>query len=158
MLPLSVVSFASTIVIGPLFDKIGRRKLLLVTCNSWSILDCSSGVLLLVSYSQDQLQWREVLVCVLFIFASPAGSSANLIASEIFPTSSRTIMLFVMFMVSMLGGSVGVWFDNYVVAAVLMILAGILGFLFCPNSENKSLEQIEKLWFNNYYYYLFIRL
>jgi hypothetical protein len=54
-------------------------------------------------------------------------------------------MLFVMFMVAMLGGSVGVWFDNYVVAGVMMIGAGVLGFLFCPNSENKSLEQIEKM-------------
>jgi MFS family permease len=34
MLPISVISFASTIVIGPLFDKIGRRKLLLATCTS----------------------------------------------------------------------------------------------------------------------------
>ena len=51
MLPLSVVSFASTIIIGPLFDKIGRRKLILVTY-------CSSGILLLVSYSMDDLYWR----------------------------------------------------------------------------------------------------
>ena len=68
------------------------------------------------------------------MFASPAGSSANLIASEIFPTSSRTIMLFVMFMVSMLGGSVGVWFDNHIAAAVLMCMAGVFAFLCCPNS------------------------
>lgn len=32
MLPLSIMSFASTLVIGPFFDKIGRRKLLLLTC------------------------------------------------------------------------------------------------------------------------------
>ena len=51
-------------------------------------------------------------------------------------------MLFVMFIVSMLGGSVGVWFDNHYVAAVMMILAGIFAFLFCPNAENKTLEQI----------------
>jgi Ca2+/H+ antiporter len=54
-------------------------------------------------------------------------------------------MLFVMFIVSMAGGSVGVWFDNHVVASIMMILAGIVGFCFCPDSENKSLEQIEKL-------------
>ena len=85
------------------------------------------------------------MICLLFVFASPASSSANLIASEIFPTSSRTIMLFVMFMVSMLGGSIGVWFDYYLLAAVLMFSAGVVGFLFCPDSENKSLEQIEKM-------------
>jgi hypothetical protein len=35
MLPLSLSSFASTLLIGPLFDKIGRRELLLVTCNNF---------------------------------------------------------------------------------------------------------------------------
>jgi MFS family permease len=34
MLPLSIMSFLSTLFIGPYFDKIGRRKLLLFTCNS----------------------------------------------------------------------------------------------------------------------------
>jgi MFS family permease len=32
MLPLSVVSFVSTIIVGPMFDTIGRKKLLLTTC------------------------------------------------------------------------------------------------------------------------------
>lgn len=54
-------------------------------------------------------------------------------------------MLFVMFIVSMLGGSVGVWFDNHYIASVMMVVAGVVAFLFCPNSENKSLEQIEKM-------------
>jgi MFS family permease len=34
MLPLSAVSFVSTLFVGPYFDTIGRRKLLLLTCNS----------------------------------------------------------------------------------------------------------------------------
>ena len=34
MLPLAIISFASTLIIGPFFDKVGRRKLLLITCNS----------------------------------------------------------------------------------------------------------------------------
>ena len=93
----------------------------------------------MIDYSIDNLFWRELIVCLLFIFGSPAGSSANLIASEIFPTSSRTIMLFVMFIVSMLGGSVGVWFDNYIVASVMMSGAGVVAFIFCPDSEYKTL-------------------
>ena len=32
MLPLSVISFASTLIVGPFFDRVGRRKLLLLTC------------------------------------------------------------------------------------------------------------------------------
>ena len=37
MLPLSVISFISTLIIGPFFDKIGRRKLLLFTCTYYPI-------------------------------------------------------------------------------------------------------------------------
>ena len=96
-------------------------------------------MLLLISYSIEPLSIREIIVVLMFLFASPAGSSANLICSEVFPTASRTIVLFIMFVVSMMGGMVGVWFDNYIVAGVLMIVVGILGFLFCPNSENKTL-------------------
>ena len=31
MLPLSVVSFVSTLIVGPFFDRVARRKLLLLT-------------------------------------------------------------------------------------------------------------------------------
>jgi Na+(H+)/acetate symporter ActP len=54
-------------------------------------------------------------------------------------------VLFVMFIVSMLGGMCGVWFDHYLAASVLMAAAGVAAFIFCPNSENKSLEEIEKM-------------
>ena len=33
MLPISVVNFISTLLIGPFFDEIGRRALILLTCN-----------------------------------------------------------------------------------------------------------------------------
>ena len=71
---------------------------------------------------------------ILFLFASPAVSFANMIASEIFPTASRAIVLFVMFMVSMLGGKCGVLFDNYIAASLLMLGAGVAAFFLCPNS------------------------
>lgn len=73
------------------------------------------------------------------MFGSPASSSANLIASEIFPTSTRPIVLSAIFVVGMFGGMCGVWVDNYWVSGSLMILGGIIGFLLCPKAENKSL-------------------
>lgn len=78
----------------------------------------------------------------MFFFTSPAGSSANLIASEIFPTSSRTLILFIMFIIGMVGGIGGVWFDTVWVGSLLMIIAGIIGYVYCPKAENKSLEEI----------------
>lgn len=74
MLPLSLSSFISSLVVGPYFDKIGRRQLLLVTYGC-------SGILLIFSQLIDKLIWLEVFICFMFFFTSPAGSSANLIAS-----------------------------------------------------------------------------
>lgn len=34
MLPLSLINFASTLLVGPLFDEVGRRVLILITCPS----------------------------------------------------------------------------------------------------------------------------
>jgi MFS family permease len=81
MLPLAFASFVSTLFIGPFFDKVGRRKLLLLTCIFGLIADGLSGIILITSYQIDNLALREISVVILFIFASPAGSSANLIAS-----------------------------------------------------------------------------
>ena len=39
----------------------------------------------------------------------------------------------------------GVWVDNYYISGGLMITGGLVGYLFCPNAENKSLEEINKL-------------
>ena len=51
-------------------------------------------------------------------------------------------MLFIMFIVGMFGSIGGVWFDTVYVGSGLMILAGIFGYALCPQSENKSLEEI----------------
>jgi hypothetical protein len=32
MLPISVINFISTLLLGPFFDEIGRRVLILITC------------------------------------------------------------------------------------------------------------------------------
>ncbi len=70
----------------------------------------------------------------MFFFTSPAGSSANLIASEIFPTSSRTVILFIMFIIGMFGGIGGIWSETVWYGSILMIIAGVLGYFLCPAS------------------------
>ena len=37
MLPLSITSFISTLLVGQFFDKLGRRKMVLITCNYFNI-------------------------------------------------------------------------------------------------------------------------
>jgi hypothetical protein len=107
--------------------------------SGWHV-DGVTGVLLpcsgLVLGNPVQL---EVLTCFMFLFGSPASSSANLIASEIFPTSTRSIVLSVIFLIDMVGSLCGVWSDNYFVSGGLMILGGVMGFWLCPSTERKSL-------------------
>lgn len=86
-----------------------------------------------------------MLVCVIFMFGSPASSSANLIASEIFPTSTRPIVLSLIFIVGMLGGMCGVWAHNFYASSAIMLVAGFIGFFLAPKAENKSLEEINNL-------------
>jgi MFS family permease len=46
MLGLSICSFISTLLVGPFFDILGRRKMLLFTCKIILILDGITGILL----------------------------------------------------------------------------------------------------------------
>ena len=75
----------------------------------------------------------------MFMLGAPAGSSANLIASELFPTSTRPVVLSVIFIVGMFGGMCGVWVGSHLVTGILMTAAGVLGWFLCPKAEGKSL-------------------
>jgi hypothetical protein len=47
-----------------------------------------------------------------------------------------------MFIIGMFGGIGGVWFDTIWIGSVLMVMAGVIGYWLCPQSENQSLERI----------------
>src|ERR1700727_2170272 len=83
LLPLAIGNFCGPLLLGSLFDTIGRKKMI---AGSFAM----SGVLLLItaymfgagllSATTQTIAW-----CVIFFFASAAASSAYLTASEIFP-------------------------------------------------------------------------
>ena len=140
MLPLSICSFLSTLAIGPLFDRIGRKMMLLITCTDKLILDSATGIIvILTQLIASSAPILLIMTCFMFIFGSPAASAANLIASEIFPTATRPIVLSLIFMLGMLGGMCGIWIDNHYITGVLMLLSGITGWRLCPAAEGKSL-------------------
>jgi hypothetical protein len=39
-----------------------------------------------------------------------------------------------MFIVGMIGGIFGVWFDTVWIGSILMILSGIVGYICCPSA------------------------
>ena len=145
MLPLSIVSFISTLLVGPFFDIFGRKKMILLTCTTPSILDSLSAILLAFMRLANTSFEYLIIAIIMFMFSSPAASSANLIASEIFPTSTRSIVLSLIFIMSMLGGICGVWANSDIYGMVVMGISAIVGFALCPNGENKSLEELNSL-------------
>ena len=50
MLPLSITAFISTLLVGPFFDILGRRKMLLITCKAYLYVDVGSAILLGVTF------------------------------------------------------------------------------------------------------------
>ncbi|HVV25240.1 MAG TPA: MFS transporter [Pseudonocardiaceae bacterium] len=143
-------------VLGPLFDTIGRKKMI---AGSYLI----AGVLLAVSAflfdakvfnaTTQTLAW-----VIIFFFASAGASAAYLTVSEIFPQEVRAKAIAVFFSIAQIVGALatlfygslidkdhpdfGKLFIGYIVGAVIMIAGGIIAVFFGVSAEGKSLEDV----------------
>jgi MFS family permease len=141
-------------VLGPLFDKIGRRKMISRTY-FWP------GLLLVVSAfvfnTGGFTAMTQTLVwCVIFFFASAGASSAYLTVSEIFPMEVRAKAIAVFFAIAQCFGALGTvtygrlaenpdlsWlFGGYLAAAAMMIAGGVVARLIAVDAENRPLEEV----------------
>src|ERR1700753_2829753 len=91
ILPLAIGNFCGPLLLGTLFDTIGRRKMI-------SLTFALSGIFLTITavlFGLDQLTPVTQMIAWLAIFfvASPAASSAYLTASEIFPLETRALAI-----------------------------------------------------------------
>lgn len=158
--PFAVGNLIGPILLGPLFDSIGRRVMI---CSTYVV----SGVLLLASawaFHAGILNatTQTIFWCVIFFFASAGASSAYLTVSEIFPLELRGQAISFFFAISqgaggvvapylfghLIGGS-----DNpnpdrfpltigYIIGAAAMIGGGLVAWFFGVDAEGKSLEDI----------------
>ena len=160
--PYYLVAFAvgnlvGPIVLGPLFDTLGRKPMIAGTY----IL---SGVLLLITgylFKQNQLDATSLTVSwsVVFFFASAGVSAAYLTVSEIFPMETRALAIAVFFAVGTgIGGIIGPQifgrlvptgnatdvFYALALGEVLMIVGGVVEIVFGVKAERKGLEGIAK--------------
>jgi MFS family permease len=158
-LPFAIGNLLGPLLLGPLFDTVGRRKMI-----SGSYL--LSGVLLTISawlFGGGHLNatTQTIFWCVIFFFASAGASSAYLTVSEIFPLELRgqaisfffsIAQLFGAFATSLYGHLIGgannenpdrgpLTFGYYLGAGV-MIAGGIVAAVLAINAERKSLEDI----------------
>ncbi len=154
--PFAAGNLLGPLLIGPLFDTIGRRKMILTTY-------CVSGILLAISavlFDRGALTaiTQTVFWCVIFFFASAGASSAYLTVSEIFPLELRGQAISFFFAISQLTGGVaaptifsaligtgtsrGPLTIGFFVGAAIMIAGGVIAWFFGVNAERKSLEDI----------------
>jgi MFS family permease len=152
---LAASNFLGPVLLGPLFDTIGRRRMIAGTYGLAGILLLATAVL----FGIDALTaWTQTFAWMLiFFFASAAASSAYLTASEIFPLETRGLAISIFYACgTAVGGATGPLLFGYLVgtgsawaiaggymfAAVLMLGAALTEAMLGIDAEGRSLEQI----------------
>jgi MFS family permease len=155
ILPFAIGNFLGPLLLGRLFDTIGRRVMIATTYALSGVLLVVCGALFaagLLSATGQTIAWM-----VIFFFASPAASAAYLTVSETFPLEIRALAIAVFYAIGTgLGGVVAPLlfgmliesgsrasvFAGYAFGAALMIGAAIIAALFAVRAERKPLEEV----------------
>jgi len=155
LLPFALGNFLGPLLLGPLFDTVGRKRMIAGTYFVSAALLLVTGYLftqgVLSAYSQTAL-WS-----VIFFFASAAASSAYLTVSEIFPLEVRAMAIAFFYAIGTAAGGVAApWlfgeligtgsrdavFHGYIVGAVLMVAAAAAEAVLGVKAERMSLEKV----------------
>jgi MFS family permease len=154
ILPIATSNFLGPVVLGTLFDTVGRRRMI------FSTYAISGLLMLIVAYLFANQQLTAVTQTIgwaaIFFFASAAASAAYLTASEVFPLETRATAIALFYAFGMVfaagtplifgwligtGGPVPVAI-GYGAAAVLMLIAGFTALKLGVDAEGRSLESI----------------
>ena len=150
-------NFLGALLLGPLFDSIGRRPMIAGTYILAGVLLIVTG-LLFRAHDLGEISF-EVCICVVFFFASAGASAAYLTVSEVFPMETRALCIAVFYAIGTgIGGVIGPQVFNRMVetgsyqqvflafglGAVMMILGGVAEIAFGVKAERESLESIAK--------------
>jgi MFS family permease len=157
LLPFAVASFLGPIILGPLFDRIGRKPMITVTYGSAGLLLALSAVL----FAAGVVGLKGLIICfaVIFFIASSAASAAYLTVSEIFPLEIRAFAIAIFYAIGTSIGGVGApalfgalvasgskqyIMLGYLLGALLMIAGAVAEHLIGVEAAGKSLESVSK--------------
>ena len=153
--PFAIANFLGPLILGPLFDRIGRRRMIALT------YALSGAGLLATGYGfmQGWLDATTQTMCwsVVFFFASAAASSAYLTVSEVFPLEMRALSISIFYAVgtgtggfiapALFGmlietGSRGNVFVGYAIGALLVLVAAAIALRYGVDAERRPLEEV----------------
>ena len=156
-LAFAVGNLCGPLLLGPLFDSVGRKPMISGTY-------IVSGVLLAISgwmFDKGHLDATTQTFCwvVIFFFASAGASAAYLTVSETWPIEIRAEAIAVFFAIAQIFGAFGPafygaligdgtsrtgLFVGYIIGGGIMVLGGIVELAIGIKAEGKSLEAITK--------------
>jgi len=155
MLPFALGNLAGPLLLGRLFDSIGRRPMITGTYALAGLLMAATGL----AFSAGWLTaWEQTAAwTVIFFFASAAASAAYLTVGESFPLEMRAMAIALFYAIgTAVGGVVGpalfgwlieggergdiMW--GYLLAAALMLIAAGTEWRLGFAAEGRSLEDV----------------
>ncbi len=155
ILPFAIGNFLGPLLLGSLFDTLGRRQMITATYAISGVLLAVTGWMFHAGHLDATTQ--TAMWSVVFFFASAAASAAYLTVGECFPLEIRalTIALFYafgtlfggvggpwLFGVLIAGGSSGEIMWGYMLGAALMLAAALVTLKLGVAAEGKSLEEV----------------
>jgi MFS family permease len=155
MFPLAIGNFLGPLLLGGLFDSVGRKPMIAATYGIAGVLLCVSTSLFAtgrLTVTTQALWWTAI-----FFVASSASSAAYLTVSEVFPLEIRALAIAIFYAIGTLVGGVAApalfgaligsgsrallaW--GYAGAALLMITAAVVELALGVKAERRSLESI----------------
>ena len=153
--PFAVANFLGPLVLGQLFDSIGRRRMTALTYGLSGAGLAATGY----AFMQGWLDASGQTLCwsVVFFLASAAASSAYLTVSEVFPLEMRALSISIFYAVGTgIGGFIAPAFFGmlietgsrasvfvgYAIGSVLVIIAAGIALRYGVDAERKSLEEV----------------
>jgi MFS family permease len=155
IVPFALGNVLGPLLLGPLFDRVGRRVMIAATYGLSGVTLALTGVgfvMELLDATTQTLAWSLV-----FFLASAAASSAYLTVSEVFPLEMRALAISIFFAVGTGAGGFaapalfGMLIDTgsrtnvfigYAVGAVLVLAAAAIVWRWGINAERKPLEEV----------------
>jgi Sugar phosphate permease len=157
ILPFAAGNFLGPLLLGRLFDTLGRRVMIALTYGASGVLLLISGYLFAIGALSAPMQTAAWMV--ISFFASPAASAAYLTVSENFPLEVRALAIAIFYAVGTgIGGVAGPAlfgalvdsgsrysvFSGYVIGSGLMLVAALIAWRYGIAAERQPLESVAR--------------